>query len=74
MGFNQTVFSISEGMGSVDLCVEIQGPRILRTIVQPFSLVLNTTEGTAGKKMVVNPLYFVHSLPPTSSFPSYPSN
>ena len=48
MGLERTFYSVSEGVGVVDLCAVVHEPNITCPIEFPFNISLSTANGTAG--------------------------
>ena len=48
MGLEMTFFSVSEGVGYVELCAYVSFPEITCPIEFPFEVGLSTADGTAG--------------------------
>ena len=48
VGLEQTFFSVSEGVGVVELCAIVYEPNIICPIEFPFNVRLQTRDGTAG--------------------------
>ena len=69
MGLERTFYSVSEGVGVVELCAVVYEPDITCPIEFPFNVSLSTADGTAGLScpyitctgLVV---YYVHAYGP----------
>ena len=48
MGLERTFYSVSEGVGVVELCAVVYEPNITCPIEFPFNVSLSTADGTAG--------------------------
>ena len=48
VGLERTFYSVSEGVGVVELCAVVYEPNITCPIEFPFNISLSTADGTAG--------------------------
>lgn len=47
VGFDQTIYNVSEGEGSIDVCIEVKEPEFINLLV---ALSVVTKDGTAKGK------------------------
>ena len=50
VGLEKTFYQVSEDVGVVEVCAIVYSPAIVCPIKFPFTVTLNTTDGSAGKR------------------------
>ena len=60
MGLENTIYSVSENVGVVEVCAIVYSPTIDCPIEVPFDVSLSTSDNTAGIMLVFMQLYLVH--------------
>ena len=54
VGLEETFYRVSETDGVVEVCVVVYEPNISCPIEFPFDIMLSTTEGSAGKVVIIH--------------------
>ena len=53
VGLEQTFFSVSEHVGSVEICVAILSPMITCPVAYSFDVSISTATGSAGRSFII---------------------